>query len=99
MWKYYWELRYYGRWFGFSDISTVDEYRDRSLDNSKFLDECLTLFKGELSLEDILHNLPTKRLIELRDARVNRLVEEQKQMMKEQNEMQRKALHDEILKK
>jgi hypothetical protein len=40
----------------------------------------LTAFKGELSLDDILWNLPKKRLLELREARKERLLEEQKEM-------------------
>jgi hypothetical protein len=40
----------------------------------------LTAFKGELSLDDILWNLPKKRLLELREARKERLLAEQKEM-------------------
>ena len=56
----------------------------------------LTLFKGELTLNDILHGLPKKRLIELRDSKLRALKEEHDEMdklrEKESREQARRAI-------
>ena len=56
----------------------------------------LTLFKGELTLNDILHGLPKKRLIELRDAKLQALKAEHEEMdklrEKESREQARRAI-------
>ena len=69
------------------DIQSLDEYRNRSQQHSRFIDETLALFKGELSLHEILDELPKKRLIELRDIRLKRLLDEQKDLEKQQKEI------------
>ena len=84
---------------GFSDISTLDEYRSRSEVNARFLDETLALFKGELSLNEILYELPKKRLLELREARIKRLTEEQNSLKEQQKKQERQAIQDQILQK
>lgn len=61
------------------------------------IDETLALFKGELTLDDILNKLPKKRLYELREARINRLIEEQKQMENEEKERERAAARNQIM--
>lgn len=38
------------------------------------------MFKGELTLQDIMWGLPKKRLYELREVRRKNLLEEQKEM-------------------
>ena len=56
----------------------------------------LTLFKGELTLNDILHGLPKKRLIELRDSKLQALKAEHDEMErireKESREQARRAI-------
>ena len=46
-----------------------------------------------------MNNLPKKRLLEIRDARISRLEEEQKAIQKRQKEEERKAIKDRILQK
>lgn len=57
----------------------------------------LSLFKGELQLEDIMWNLPKKRLYELRDARRKALKEEQDELERMQNERDRSNIRNKIL--
>ena len=85
--------------FGFSDISTVDEYRDQCREHSRFIDTSLVLFKGELSLNDILYVLPFRRLLELRSARVDRLIEEAKSDEEKQKDRQREMVRNRIMQK
>lgn len=57
----------------------------------------LTVFKGELTLHDILWGLPKKRLMELRDVRRDRLIEEQKEMERMDMQNQSQAIRNQIL--
>lgn len=57
----------------------------------------LQLFKGELSLEDIMWNLPKKRLYELREARRQALIEEKKELDRMQQEEERNNIRNRIL--
>ena len=59
----------------------------------------LVLFKGELTLNEILYELPKKRLLELRDARVERLLEEKRSLEQQQREQERQMIHDQIMQK
>ena len=81
------------------DIQSLDEYGDRAEQNSRVIDETLALFKGELSYEDIMYNIPKKRLFELRDVRIKRLSEEQKALDRQQKDAQNQMVRDSILKK
>lgn len=45
----------------------------------------LALFKGELSLEDMTRRMTYKEMISLRDARVNRLMKENKEAERTNN--------------
>ena len=64
-----------------------------------FLDITLSLFKGELSLTDILDVLPFRRLLELRSARVDRLIEEAKSDEEKQKDRQREMVRNRIMQK
>lgn len=57
----------------------------------------LLLFKGQLSLQDILWGLPYKRLYELKDRREARLLEEQKELDNMKVEQERKNIRKTIL--
>ena len=57
----------------------------------------LSMFKGELTLEDIMWHLPKKRLYELRDARRKALKEEQDELERMQNERDRENIRNKIL--
>lgn len=57
------------------------------------------MFKGELCLDDILNKLPKKRLLDLRDARVKRIVDEKKAMDAETNRVQSNNIRESILRK
>lgn len=57
----------------------------------------LSLFKGELTLEDIMWNLPKKRLYELREERRKALKEEQDELERMQNERDRSNIRNKIL--
>lgn len=57
------------------------------------------MFKGELTLTDILHTLPKKRLYELREVRKNILLEERKEFEKLQKEKQSQNIREDILRK
>lgn len=57
----------------------------------------LSLFKGELTLEDIMWHLPKKRLYELREARRKALKEEQDELERMQNERSRSNIRNTIL--
>lgn len=59
----------------------------------------LTLFKGQLSLNDILHNLPYKILSELRDRRQDALLKEQKELEAINEENERNRIRESILAK
>ena len=88
----------YNGWPGFSDISTVNQYRDRLDEYSRFIDTTLALFKGELSLQDIV-DMPFKKLVSLREARVKRLLDEAKQSQKEADATESQQIRDRILMK
>lgn len=57
------------------------------------------LFKGELTLHDILWGMPKKRLFELRDARIEQLKEEQKANEDAMRDAERQNIRDTILAK
>lgn len=50
-----------------------------------------------MTLHEMLYMLPKHRLLELRDTRVNRLIQEQKSLEKAQKESQREATRQQIL--
>ena len=56
----------------------------------------LSMFKGELTLTDIL-NYPKKRLLELRDARNERLEEEEKYAREAREKAEKEAVRNQIL--
>lgn len=56
----------------------------------------LLLFKGQLSLEDIM-TFPYKRLCELKESREHRMLEEQEEIEKMQQEQSRQQIRDDIL--
>ena len=57
----------------------------------------LSLFKGELTLEDIMWHLPKKRLYELREMRKEALREEQEELERMQSERNRSNIRSKIL--
>ena len=57
------------------------------------------LFKSELTLQDILWNIPKKRLFEIRDARIEQLKAEQKANDDALAEAERQQIRDTILRK
>ena len=61
------------------------------------INDFLGLFKGELSLDDILWNLPKKRLFELRDSRVEQLKEEQEANDNAMKRMESESIRNQIL--
>lgn len=52
-----------------------------------------------MSYDELMYLLPKKRLMELRDARIKRLTEEQKSLEKEQEQQQREAVRQQIMQK
>ena len=64
---------------------------------SRFLNDTLSLFKGQLSLHDIMYGLPMKRLLELRETRKEELIEQQKELEKMQSEKQSNDIRQSIL--
>ena len=52
----------------------------------------LTLFKGQLSINDIMYRLPYKELIEMKHIREERLIKEQKEL----EQMEQAQEHEEI---
>lgn len=58
----------------------------------------LSLFKGELSMTDILE-MPYKRLLDLRSARERALIEERKQIDAQRVEAERQSARQRILQK
>lgn len=59
----------------------------------------MALFKGELSIYDIYYVLPFRRLLELRTARVERLIEENKSEEEKMQEQRKKQIRNRILQK
>lgn len=57
----------------------------------------LALFKGELTLSDILWGLPYKRLYELKETRERKLINENKELERMTQEKQSNAIRNEIL--
>ena len=57
----------------------------------------LTLFRGQLSLQEILWGLPYKRLYELKESRERKLIEENKDLERMAQEKQSTAIRNEIL--
>lgn len=57
----------------------------------------LMLFKGQLSVTDILYRIPNKLLREMRDEKIRMLEEEQKEMENSTKEQQRQMARDQIL--
>jgi hypothetical protein len=59
----------------------------------------LAVFKGELSYEEIMHKIPKKRLQELYKARVDRLIEERKELEKSQKKQESDMFKDQFMRK
>lgn len=57
----------------------------------------LALFKGELSYTDIVDNMVYKDMMALRDARIERLTNERKEMEKDKKEMERQRIRNTLL--
>lgn len=57
----------------------------------------LSLFKGELSLQDILYGLPYKLMLELRDARIQQLEDQKKEMERLAREEEGKKVRHSIM--
>ena len=57
----------------------------------------LSMFKGELTLQDIMWNLPKKRLYELRESRKQALIEEQQELDKIKADQNRMNIRNTIL--
>ena len=55
------------------------------------------MFKGELSYNDIMYGMPRKRLLELRKARVQRLIQESESVKKQQEAMNREMIQQRIM--
>ena len=67
----------------FLKYQRLGEYELRHKQRSSFISEVLTLFKGELSFNDIMRNMTYKDMIALRDARVDQLIKEREESEKE----------------
>lgn len=59
----------------------------------------LTLFKGELTLQELLWGLPRKRLLELRTVRRDQLIAEQKEMDRITRERESNNIRNQIMAK
>lgn len=59
----------------------------------------LALFKGELTLNEIMWGLHKKRIIELRDTRRKQLIAEQKELDRITNERNSASIREQILSK
>jgi len=57
----------------------------------------LALFKGELSYHDIMWGIVFKHLIELRSARVTRLIDEQKTDEERRADRERERIRNQIM--
>ena len=57
------------------------------------------MFKGELTLTDIMWNLPKKRLYELRDVRRKSLIAEEKEMERIREVQESDAIRNRIMAK
>ena len=57
----------------------------------------LALFKGELSYNDITRNMVYKTMMSLRDARVEQLTNQRKEMEKEKEEAERAKIRNTLL--
>jgi len=55
------------------------------------------LFKGELSLDDILYRLPYKRLYELKESRQEKLIKESKELEAMEKEHESENIRNRIL--
>ena len=62
------------------------------------IDTTLALFKGELSLNDIV-DMVFKKLVSLRETRVKRLVDEAKAAEKDARDTERKNIRNSIMQK
>lgn len=56
-----------------------------------------TLFKGEMTLDDILNGLPYRMLIELRDTRIDRMKREHEEMEKEAKRREKAKIRGQIM--
>lgn len=59
----------------------------------------LSLFKGELSYNDIMFGMSRKHMMALRDARVRALIREQEEMEKERKKAEQERARNQILAK
>lgn len=57
----------------------------------------MALFKGELTLNEILYQFPYKRLMELVQTRQDRLIEEEKSFKEAQEQMDRDQARQSII--
>lgn len=57
----------------------------------------LTLFKGQLSIDDIMYNIPYKELIELKSAREERLIAEHKELEDMEKSREQEDIRNRIL--
>lgn len=83
----------------FYTTSNAKEYNRKSQDIAKTIDEYLVLFKGELSLDDILHKMSYRQLRLLWDTRVSRLEKERNAEIKAQQEAESRRTRKSILNK
>lgn len=57
----------------------------------------MAVFKKDIDIEYLLYKMPYRRLLELRSARVNRLIEEKKENEKLSKERERNEIGKKIL--
>ena len=96
LWKSFWSYGSELEWTNFFQNKTVDEYRNKSREYARFIDETLALFRGELSLNDIL-NLPYKLVVDIRNARIQRSEQELKEMQEKAAEEEKRGIRNQIM--
>lgn len=57
----------------------------------------MVLFKGELTYNEMMYGMSKKKLFELRLARVNRLIEEQKELEAQRKAEESKQIRENIM--
>lgn len=76
----------------------MDEYQNRIEGNSRFIEETLELFKGQVDYETLFYKWPFKYLDSVRTAREKRLKRENEEMERQMAENKSSQIRNTILK-
>lgn len=73
-------------------MANPTEYRSRFEKHTRYIDEMLELFEGQLSYNEIMNEIPYKIALAIKDSRTKRLIEKQERMKQEMKAHENKSI-------